>query len=167
MLSKQKLPFAEAKTCTDYVSGCSFCPCGAMRFTLRGATLVVNEQEVMLLHLAQSKLAWRHAKRLQMPPWAPPPRAPGAVAGAATDVGDEGARLWARSCYEVDHLGTLNATCRVCSARAPTFRGWDEPGAVAKATRLRRHRVQTDFRGHIVYAENPEEVQLDARACVA
>ena len=48
MLSKLKMPFAEAKTCTDYASGCSFCPCGAMRLTLRGATLVVNEQEVRI-----------------------------------------------------------------------------------------------------------------------
>ena len=61
VLSKLKMPFAEAKTCTDYASGCSFCPCGAMRLTLRGATLEVNEQEVMLLHLAQSKFAWAHA----------------------------------------------------------------------------------------------------------
>ena len=159
VLSKLKMPFAEAKTCTDYASGCSFCPCGAMRMTLRGSTLVVNEQEVMLLHLAQSKFAWKHAKSLEMPPWAPPPDAGGGA--------DAGARLWARGCYEVHHLGVLNATCRVCSARAPTFGDWAVPGAVEKATRLRRHRVQTDFRGHILYAERADEVRLEARACAA
>ena len=46
VLSKLKMPFAEAKTCTDYASGCSFCPCGAMRLRLVGTKLEVNEQEV-------------------------------------------------------------------------------------------------------------------------
>ena len=158
VLSKLKLPFAEAKTCTDYASGCSFCPCGAMRLRLNGATLTVNEHEVMLLHLAQSKFAWQHARGLSIPAWAPPDGG-----GAQHD----GARMWARGCYEVRHLGRMNATCKLCSARAPTFTEWDVPGAIERATRLRRHRVQSDFRGHIVYeTERPQEVRLEAGPCV-
>ena len=170
VLSRLKMPFAEAKTCTDYASGCSFCPCGAMRFVLRGATLVVNEQEVMLLHLAQSKFAWKHARQLQMPPWAPPPLSSAnptsslAVGSAAAEEA-AAARMWASGCYEVRHLANLNATCRVCSKRAPTFSEWGVPGAVEKATRLRRHRVQSDFRGHILYPEREGEVHLEAHAC--
>ena len=164
VLSRLKMPFAEAKTCTDYASGCSFCPCGAMRMQLQGSTLIVNEQEVMLLHLAQSKFSWGHARKgsLQMPTWAPPPNGNGAE-GSSSD--DGGAAMWARGCYEVDHLGVLNATCRVCSSRAPTFSDWDVPGAVTKATRLRRHRVQSDFRGHILYADREEDVRLRAGPC--
>jgi len=128
-----------------------------MRMHLRGATLVVNEAEVMLLHLAQSKFAWAHSSAIQMPAWAPP-----ASAGAQSEGA---AKMWAGGCYEVNHLGNLNATCRVCSARAPTFSAWGVPGAVEKATRLRRHRVQSDFRGHIVYAERAEDVRLQARTC--
>jgi len=53
VMSKQKLPFAEAKSCRDV--SCMFCPCGALRFRLDqrradggrvGARLVVNELEV-------------------------------------------------------------------------------------------------------------------------
>ena len=153
-MSKLKMPFAEAKTCTDYTSGCSFCPCGAMRLRLRGAQLIVNEQEVMLLHLAQSKFAWTHAG-VSLPAWAP------ASAMSA------GAQMWSGGCFEVLNLGRLNATCSICSARAPTFASWGVEGAVEKATRLRRHRVQTDFRGHIVYTQRKDEVQLQARSCAA
>ena len=162
VLSKLKMPFAEAKTCTDYASGCSFCPCGAMRLTLRGATLEVNEQEVMLLHLAQSKFAWAHApaSRVAMPPWVPQPLPP---AASALDAAH--GRMWAAGCYEVEHLGNLNATCRVCSRRAPTFTDWASEGAVYRATRLRRHRVQSDFRGHILYPDRAEDVRLRAGPC--
>lgn len=157
VLSKLKMPFAEAKTCTDYLSGCSFCPCGAMRLTLRGPTLIVNEQEVMLLHLAQSKFAWAHSG-VSLLPWAPPPE-------RSDGTGSESAKLWARGCFRVEHLGRLNASCSICSARAPTFADWDVPGAVEKATRLRRHRVQSDYRGHIVYADRKEDVRLRATPC--
>ena len=167
VLSKLKMPFAEAKTCTDYASGCSFCPCGAMRLTLRGATLVVNEQEVMLLHLAQSKYAWSQSTQVHMPTWEPPPSAVGAasvrVASSGGSIGAAG--VWARGCYEVMNLGNMNETCSICSKRAPRFSDWGMPGAVEKATRLRRHRVQTDFRGHIVYPTRPDEVRLVARPC--
>ena len=157
VLSKLKMPFAEAKTCTDYASGCSFCPCGALRLRLHGAALMVNEQEVMLLHLAKSKFAWAHAAEVHMPPWAPPSRVP--------STGDAGSRMWARGCYEVEHLGRLNSTCHLCSEHAPTFAAWDEPGAVQRVTHLRRHRVQSDYRGHILYAERTEDVRLAARPC--
>ena len=146
-----------------------------MRMVLRGATLVVNEQEVMLLHLAQSKFAWAHARRLQMPPWAPPPLSSAnptsslgegkSAVGSAEAEEAAAARMWASGCFEVHHLANLNATCRVCSKSAPTFSQWGVPGAVEKATRLRRHRVQSEFRGHILYPEREEEVRLEAHAC--
>mmetsp|Transcript_11521 Transcript_11521/g.26586 ORF Transcript_11521/g.26586 Transcript_11521/m.26586 type:complete len:140 (+) Transcript_11521:867-1286(+) len=138
------MPFAEAKTCTDYASGCSFCPCGAMRLLLRGATLTVNEQEVMLLHLAQSKYAWRRSG-ISLPPWTP---------------------AWAGGCFEVRHLGLLNESCAACSRHAPAFVERGVPGAVERATRLVRHRVQSSFRGHIVYASTArDEVRLEAAPC--
>lgn len=166
VLSRLKMPFAEAKTCTDYASGCSFCPCGAMRLKLQGPTLEVNEQEVMLLHLAQSKFAWLHAPKLSLPAWAPPPAATGGGDGGRPATVEDGARMWAQGCYEVSHLGRMNATCKLCSARAPTFTEVGVPGAVEKATKLRRHRVQSDFRGHIVYeTERVDEVRLEAKPC--
>jgi hypothetical protein len=55
-MSRAPLPFAEAKTCDD--QECTFCPCGATRFTLGGGRLLVNDAEVMVLHLAESKRAW-------------------------------------------------------------------------------------------------------------
>ena len=74
--------------------------------------------------------------------------------------------MWAQGCYEVSHLGRMNATCKLCSARAPTFTEVGVPGAVEKATKLRRHRVQSDFRGHIVYeTERVDEVRLEAKPC--
>lgn len=136
--------------------------------------------QVMLLHLAQSKFAWAHSSNLVMPAWAPPEVAPGSRSGgigggsggssSSGAVGrgsrEDGARMWARGCYEVAHLGRLNATCQLCSARAPTFTEWDKAGAVERATKLRRHRVQSDFRGHILYeTTRPEEVKLTARPC--
>ena len=45
-MSKQPLPFGEAKSCNDLE--CTFCPCGATRFSLHGATLRVNGREVTL-----------------------------------------------------------------------------------------------------------------------
>ncbi|EOD24145.1 hypothetical protein EMIHUDRAFT_116121 [Emiliania huxleyi CCMP1516] len=153
VMSKMKMRFAEAKTCTDYASGCSFCPCGAMRLRLTGSTLVVNEREVMLLHLAQSKAAWSES-RVSLPQWEPPER------------GTAAARSWARGCFEVLNLGRLNATCAACSGAAPAFTAWDTPGAVEKATRLGRHRVQTKWRGHIVYSSSAaDSMQLQARSC--
>ena len=38
-----------------------------------------------------------------------------------------------------------------CSARAPIFTDWATPGAVERATRLGRHRVETKWAGHIKY----------------
>ena len=113
----------------------------------------------MLLHLAQSKFAWKHAE-LALAPWAP-----AAVGGASTAAASDGARPWARGCFAVDHLGWLNATCAVCSAGAPTFSDWHNPGAVERATQLTRHRVQTKFRGHILYADQAHHVRLQVRAC--
>ena len=84
VMSKAKHPFAEAKTCADVE--CTFCPCGALRLRLDGARLVVNDEEVPVLHLAESKPAWRGAL---IAPYAPPP--PGAPP----------------PCFEVDDLGEL------------------------------------------------------------
>ena len=41
---------ALALTLTLTLSRCTFCPCGAVRFSLHGATLRVNGREVMVLH---------------------------------------------------------------------------------------------------------------------
>ena len=69
VISKAKLPFAEAKSCTDM--SCAFCPCGALQASLSSSgKLVVNKIEVMLLHLAESKYSWgavNWAKKL--PAW--------------------------------------------------------------------------------------------------
>ena len=133
VMSKQKMPFAEAKSCRD--GACMFCPCGALRLRLEPAArrLVVNEREVMLLHLAESKRAWL-GRGVSLPPWAP--------AAAGADAG----------CTQVRGLGRLNASCgAACSARAPIFTDWATPGAVERATRLGRHRVETKWAGHIKY----------------
>lgn len=93
-MSKQPLPFGEAKSCNDLE--CTFCPCGATRFSLHGATLRVNGREVIVLHLAESKAAWaawaaRPSGRAALAPYAAPP-----AGGRAP-----------RACFEVDHLGGL------------------------------------------------------------
>ena len=63
-LSKAKLPFSEAKVCTDY--NCMFYPCDAMRMTLTRDGLLVNGKESMLIHLSESKKSWQ---RLALNPW--------------------------------------------------------------------------------------------------
>ena len=142
ILSRAKLPFAEAKSCRD--GDCMFCPCGAIRFRLDGASLRVNDREVMMLHLAESKYAWQHVDMgsLGLPAWAPQPAGGGAHTPAS--------RFWA-GCVEVDGLGWLNRSCAAsCTSRAPI---WD-PGrgeSIAHATRLGRHRVTTNWAGHIKY----------------
>ncbi|KAL1504532.1 hypothetical protein AB1Y20_010934 [Prymnesium parvum] len=140
VMSKQKLPFAEAKTCRD--GACMFCPCGALRLSLwpHGA-LVVNGVEVMILHLAESKFAWMHAN-LSLPQWSPSHR----------------------ECIEISGLGHMNASCgSACSARAPIFTAADTPGAIEAATRLTRHR--TKWAGHIKYATRAEDIRLQVGEC--
>lgn len=56
VMSRKLLPFSEAKSCVDIE--CTFCPCGATRMKLHGRTLLVNDEESMILHLAESKPAW-------------------------------------------------------------------------------------------------------------
>ena len=56
IMSKTLLPFSEAKSCADIE--CTFCPCGATRFRLVGPRLYVNDEESMVLHLAESKKRW-------------------------------------------------------------------------------------------------------------
>ena len=56
VMSRALLPFAEAKSCADVE--CTFCPCGALRFELRGGKLLVNEREAMLLHLSSRSMIW-------------------------------------------------------------------------------------------------------------
>ena len=48
-MSRAKLPFAEAKSCEDVE--CTFCPCGALRFTLGGGRLLVNDAEVIIIRI--------------------------------------------------------------------------------------------------------------------
>ena len=119
IMSKAKLPFAEAKSCRDV--SCMFCPCGALRMALSVTSaggvpkprLVVNGVEVMLLHLAESKFAWMHAGaaggEASLPAWTPAyPR-----------------------CYEVRGLGRMNASCgETCTSKAPIFDQFDVHGAV-------------------------------------
>jgi hypothetical protein len=51
VMSRALLPLSEAKSCADIE--CTFCPCGAIRASLRGSTLVVNDAESMILHLGE------------------------------------------------------------------------------------------------------------------
>ena len=114
-----------------------------------GPRLTVNELEVMLVHLAGSKVAWRQLARTGR---APPPYTPGSG--------------YYGRCLEVRGLGYMNASCgETCTARAPTFTSFGVPGAVRKATGLTRHRVQSKWAGHIKYATRPEEVRLRVGAC--
>ena len=64
VMSKAKLPFAEAKSCSD--RSCMFCPCGAINMLLTPNALFVNGQETMLLHLAESKPSWTNTR---VPPY--------------------------------------------------------------------------------------------------
>ena len=59
VMSRTWLPFSEAKSCADVE--CTFCPCGATRMRLDGRTLIVNDEESMILHLAESKHNWARA----------------------------------------------------------------------------------------------------------
>eukprot|EP00325_Prymnesiales_sp_UTEX-LB-985_P009297 CAMPEP_0174702774 /NCGR_PEP_ID=MMETSP1094-20130205/6949_1 /TAXON_ID=156173 /ORGANISM="Chrysochromulina brevifilum, Strain UTEX LB 985" /LENGTH=167 /DNA_ID=CAMNT_0015900595 /DNA_START=111 /DNA_END=615 /DNA_ORIENTATION=- len=159
-MSKSKLPFAEAKSCRDVA--CMFCPCGALRLALnppplalgrgrRGGArmLVVNEIEVMLLHLAESKYAWEHPpSSLALPPYER-----GQAAG---------------ECIEVRGLGRINASCgETCTSRAPIFTEFGVSGAVRRATGLTRHRVQSKWAGHIKYATVESEVRLKVSSAEA
>ena len=62
VLSARKLPYAEARSCDGH---CAFCPCGALRARLRrvglSPVLAVNDVQVMLLHLGESKPGWSDA----------------------------------------------------------------------------------------------------------
>lgn len=159
ILSKLKLPYAEAKSCRD--TSCMFCPCGAMRLRLRQGggmrpvnegMLSVNEREVMLLHLAESKLAWHHSPSIaQLPAWAPP-QPPAALA----------ASLW-DGCVQAENLGWMNSTCgATCTARAPEWEPRGQAGEVELATRLSRHRVFSKWAGHIKYATRVGEAASHA-----
>ena len=59
VMSRTWLPFSEAKSCADIE--CTFCPCGATRMRLDGRTLIVNDEESMILHLGESKHNWARA----------------------------------------------------------------------------------------------------------
>ena len=113
--------------------------------------LTVNELEVMLLHIAESKYAWYHAApRLALEPYT------------------QRSGVCARTCLDVRGLGFLNATCgETCTSRAPVFTGFGVRGEVRRATHLTRHRVQTKWAGHIKYARRPQDVRLKVGACPA
>eukprot|EP00967_Tisochrysis_lutea_P096665 scaffold141727_cov32-Tisochrysis_lutea.AAC.1 len=143
ILSRLKLPFAEAKSCGD--AACFFCPCGAMRLILRRSGLTVNEREVMMLHLAESKWAWMHSTSASsIPSWKPP------VSGSPD--------LWAHQCVQVRNLGWLNQSCgATCSSRAPTWTAKGVEGEEEHATRMARHRVVSKWARHIKYASATSE----------
>ena len=102
--------------------------------------LTVNELEVMLLHVAESKYAWEHLG-VRLRPYS--------------------GWYQERACIDVRGMGRLNATCgTTCTSRAPTFAQFGVRGAVRRATALTRHRVQTKWAGHIKYATRPSEVRL-------
>lgn len=107
-----------------------------------GAMLTVNEVEVMLLHIAESKYAWEHSA-LRLLPYS--------LRGWYQEQG----------CIDVRGMGRINATCgETCTSRAPTFTQYGVHGEVKRATKLTRHRVQTKWAGHIKYATTPSEVRL-------
>ena len=114
VMSRTLLPFAEAKSCVDIE--CTFCPCGATTMRLDGKRLIVNGEESMILHLAESKQGWmRTASAL-----APSARQSSALPGVAPASGVGGAlQQWAlpayerreapgTACYEVEGLGALS-----------------------------------------------------------
>ena len=117
---------------------------------------MVNNKEVMLMHLAESKYTWLHGAggqgRYVLPAWSP---------------GESGG-LW-RGCVRASGLGYLNASCGpACSSRAPIFHDFASPRAVAQATKLNRHRVETTWAGHIKYpsgADAPLLHRLRFGAC--
>ena len=109
--------------------------------------LVVNEVEVMILHIAESKYAWEHSSvRL----------APYSLAGWYQQ----------QQCIDLRGMGRINATCgATCTSRAPTFTQYNVHGEVQRATKLTRHRVQSKWAGHIKYATRLEEIRLKVGAC--
>lgn len=150
ILSKVKLPYAEAKSCRD--TACMFCPCGAMRLRLRPGQLAVNERDVMLLHLAESKLAWLHSPSVaQLPAWSPPEPLSAPMSSP-----------WG-GCVQADNLGWMNRTCgATCTARAPVWDPTSQAGQLQHATRLSRHRVFSRWAGHIKYAARADEAASHA-----
>ncbi len=115
VMSKARLPFSEAKSCVDIE--CTFCPCGAMRFELRpNGTLLVNDEESMVLHLAESKHAWFRSDRAAIVA-ALPPRTPASPPAPPP-------------CFVVDNLGALSPDPSLRHA-APLF---------SAATSYGRHR---------------------------
>ena len=122
VMSRARLPFSEAKSCVDIE--CTFCPCGATRFVLRGRTLTVNDEESMILHLAEAKPAWLTL-------------AANAAAGAG---GSAGWRVPAYapgqpSCFEVSHLGLYAPDAALRAVGSATLHA---------ATRYERHRPVSD-----------------------
>ena len=193
ILSKVKLPFAEAKSCRDgalaaqrppmrasrahalarrLAGACMFCPCGAMRMELSAGKLVVNDREVRrrCAHRPLCLVKW------VLVAWRPPQVmllhlaeskfawSRGAVALPAW--GPDHA-FWA-GCAGVYGLGRFNASCgSACSARAPIWTGGAADSDEARrATRLTRHRVTSKWAGHIKYASAADpQVRLRAGAC--
>ena len=130
VMSRALLPFSEAKSCVDIE--CTFCPCGAERMTLHGRTLLVNGQESMILHLAESKPGWQRVART------------GAAGGVrATDAAGASAAGggWAlppyaplpaghHPCFEVRNLGAFAADPALALVG----------GVAAETIRYERHR---------------------------
>ena len=176
IMSRTWLPFSEAKSCVDIE--CTFCPCGATRMTLRGKTLLVNDEESMILHLAESKHNWARAaaalsggsgarwdadqsfgssatsaatlaaKSVSEGPWALPAYVRGSE---ATGV-----------CYDVLHLGSLNEDTSLSHVG----------GTAVAATRYARHRPASSKAAATIvyYARNGSEAskrtpQLVVRPC--
>ena len=100
-------------------------PC-ARRFTLGGGRLLVNDAEVMVLHLAESKVAWARAARLPDYPALPPPIDSTAAARAAETTAGEpvGACVHVAGLGHFDDGELLSTIPALCDER----------------TRLARHR---------------------------
>jgi hypothetical protein len=150
-----------------------------MRLQLRPGQLSVNGRDVMLLHLAESKLAWRHSASVaRLPAWAPPDppagieasaralagiEAAGAPAGMGADASAAPASsLWG-GCVQADNLGWMNRTCgSTCSARSLDWVPTGQASQLELATRLARHRVVSQWAGHIKYAARDDEAASHA-----
>lgn len=137
VMSKASLPFAEAKSCSDVE--CTFCPCGATRLRYEAGRLYVNDQETMVLHLAESKSRWfRHAAAVAA---ALPPYVPSQISSI---------------CYVADGLGALSPDP-----------GLPQAGDVPRAaTRYSRHRPSSSkAAAAIEYGETVAEVPLAVSSC--
>ncbi|KAL1524044.1 hypothetical protein AB1Y20_018958 [Prymnesium parvum] len=135
VMSKRMLPFSEAKSCADIE--CTFCPCGAMRLRFEAGKLLVNDEESMVLHLAESKPRWfqyNASVAAALPPYS---------------------REVTNPCFEVDGLGALAADDGLAHA-----------GELPRvATRYSRHRPISPKAASCIEYGRTHPAPLAVRAC--